>query len=295
LGRPFFFWRTGRRDGANSKFEAEKMSTLESKTRRRSGGPRTAHGKSKSSQNSRKHLIFIDRVLPEEEAAAALLGAEIRAELRLEGPMELSIGRELVKTELQARRIDRFAVQEWTKARMLALINDADDQCHAFRLPIPKQHETEPGYCPRMRPQFCAVFLKYLKRLVESHGPRPDEDLAFLEWIYGNQLTIFAQAIVFHFQILQTCQHFDKAHANPKMRDTEDQKARILEAIESEINQQEIRQKLERVPELFEPTSDSVVLPPSDIADRIERYDTMRLRKVGRCLGILGALRGLKE
>ena len=87
------------------------MSTLESKTRRRSGGPRTAHGKSKSSQNSRTHMIFIDEVLPEEENAASLLDDEIRAELRLEGPVELRIGRELVQNELQARRIEKFAVQ----------------------------------------------------------------------------------------------------------------------------------------------------------------------------------------
>jgi hypothetical protein len=76
------------------------MSTLKSKPRRGAGGPRTAHGKSKSSKNSQKHLIFIDRVLPEEENAASSLYDEIRAEFDLEGPMELRIGRDLVQNEL---------------------------------------------------------------------------------------------------------------------------------------------------------------------------------------------------
>ncbi len=121
------------------------MSTLGAKTRRRSGGPRTAHGKSKSAQNSRKHLIFIDRVLPEEENAASSLYDEIRTEFRLEGAMELRIGRDLVQNELQAGRIEKFAVQEWINARMQARL---DDRSHSVWFPIPKENENEPGIFP---------------------------------------------------------------------------------------------------------------------------------------------------
>src|SRR5215467_16302484 len=100
--------------------------TPDSKHGRRSGGPRTRHGKSKSSLNSQKHLIFINRVLPEEEIAASFLNDQIQAELNLQGTLEASIGQALVLNQLQAARIEDFAVQEVIKARTLSGL-DIDD------------------------------------------------------------------------------------------------------------------------------------------------------------------------
>lgn len=270
------------------------MSTLEPKPRRRSGGPRTAHGKSKSSQNSRTHMIFVDEVLPEEESAASLLYDEIRSEFRLEGAMELGIGRELVQSELQARRIEKFAVQESIKARMLACCN-VDDRRRSVWLRIPKEYESAPGYLTRMRPELCAAFLKQLKRMIENRGPRPDEDLAFLTAIYRSQMTDIAEKIVIYLQFLKTRERLEKADENTKVRGNVDYQALILEAIESEIQAQEIRQKLQNIRELYEPASDSVVLPPPDVDDRIERYRTADMRKRGRLLAILETVRRLKK
>lgn len=290
----FFF---GEQDGVmelTQNLKAEEMSILEPKPRRRSGGPRTAHGKSKSSQNSRTHMIFIGEVLPEEENGASLLYDGIRAELRLEGPMELRICRELVQNDLQARRIEKFAVQEAIKARTLALL-DVDERGNPVWLPIPKEHESEPGYSTRMRPEFCAVFLKKLKCMIENRGPRPDEDLDFLRSIYGNRMTDIAKVIVVYFQILKTREHLAKADQNTKVRGIVDYEALIFEAIESEIQVQEMRQTLENIRESYELTSDSVVLPPPDVGDRIERYRTANMRKRGRLLAILETIRRLKK
>jgi hypothetical protein len=291
---PFFFF--GEQDdvmGLTLRFKVEEMATLESKPRRGSGGPRTAHGKSKSSQNSRKHLIFVDRVLPEEESAASLLNDEIQAEFRLEGAMELRIGRALVQNELQAARIEKFAVQEAIKARMLAGL-DIDDQRSSLRYPIPKERESETGFCTRLRPAFCVMFLSRLKRLIEKRGPRPDEDVDFIRLMYGSQLTAFAEWILIHYQILKTREGVEKADENIKERKTAHHQACILEAIETEIQAQELRQTLENIRELFEPTSDSVVLPPPDVDDRIERHRTAKMRATGRLLGNLETIRRLK-
>ena len=272
------------------------MSTQKSSTRHGSGGPRTAHGKSKSSQNSRKHLIFIDRVLPEEENAASSLYEEIRAEFDLEGPMELRIGRDLVQNELQAGRIEKFAVQEWIKAATLASADfDNDSRAYTHRFPIPKEHQSEPGYFTRLRPGYCAIYLAHLKQTIERRGLRPDEDLELIRLIYGNQMTALAETLVALYKMLESDDDVDKSEGNVEARKIDNSQARILEVIQSEITDQEMRRELEKVRESFEPTSDSVVLPPPDVDDRIERYRTANTRKMDRSLAILETIRRLKK
>jgi len=208
--------------------------------------------------------------------------------------MELSIGHALVQNELQAARIEKFAVQEAIKARMLAGL-DIDDQRSSLRYPIPKERESEAGYLTRLRPAFCVMFLSRLKRLIEKRGPRPDEDVDFIRLMYGSQLTAFAEWILIHYQILKTREGPEKADENIKERKSAHHQACILEAIETEIQAQELRQKLENIRELFEPTSDSVVLPPPDVDDRIERHRTAKMRATGRLLGNLETIRRLKD
>lgn len=269
------------------------MLTPKSTIRRGSGGPRTARGKSKSSQNSRTHSIFVDRVLPEEETGAALLYAEIQTEFRLEGATELRIGRELVQNELQARRIEQFAVQEAITAKRLAL-SYVDVRSHSFRYPIPKEHQDEPGYLTRLRPKPCIAFLTQLKGAVEIRGPRPDEDLNFVRLIYGDQLTDPAEAIIIHYLIVKDRED-EKGDESTKKREIADDQARVLEAIEREIKAQQILQKLAALSELLLPASDSVDLPPPEIDDRIERYRTANTRKMERSLAILETIRRLKK
>ncbi len=270
------------------------MSTSESKPRRGSGGPRTPYGKSKSSQNSRKHLIFMDRVLPEEEDAASLLNDEIQAEFHLEGAIEHRIGRALVLNELQTDRIEKFAVQELIKAQMLVGLN-VDDRRGSLRYPIPKERESEREFLTRLRPKACVMFLRQLKRSIEERGPRPDEDVDFVRLMYGDQMTDLAEGIVIHCQILKTSEHLHKADENARPGRIKFHQAHILEAIEREIQAQELRQKLENIRESYESVWNSVVLPPSDIDDRIERYRTANMRRTGRLLGNLETARRLKS
>jgi hypothetical protein len=270
------------------------MSKSESKPRSGSGGPRTPYGKSKSSQNSRKHLIFVDQVLPGEENAASLLNDEIKAEFHLEGAMELRIGRALVLNELQTDRIERFAMQELLKAQRLVGL-DVDDRRASLRYPIPKERESETGFLTRLRCRPCVMFLRRLKRSIEERGPRPDEDVNFLRLMYGNQMTDFAEGILIHYQILETSERLHKADENARLEKIKFHQALIVEAIEREIEAQEIRQKLEHFRELFGPASDSVVLPPPDVDDRIERHRTAKMRRTGRLLGNLETARRLKS
>ena len=235
------------------------MSTLKSKPRRGAGGPRTAHGKSKSSQNSRKHLIFIDRVLPEEENAASSLYDEIRAEFGLEGPMELRIGRDLVQNELQAGRIEKFAVQEWIKAGTLALADfDNDSRAYTHRYPIPKEHQSEPGYFTRLRPGYCTIYLAHLKRTIEQRGLRPDEDLRIHpidlrqpdDCLGGNNCSAL--------QDLEPDADVDKADGNDEAREISRRPGSYPRGNrEGKSWRRKYAAELEKVRELFGPTSDS--------------------------------------
>jgi hypothetical protein len=232
-------------------------------------------------------------VLPEEENAASLLCDEIRTEFRLEGAMELRIGRDLVQNELQAGRIENFALQELKKARMLARFDlDQYDRNHTARLPIPKEHESEAGYFTRLRPGFCAMFLTHLKNTIEQRGLRPDEDLEYLRLIYGNQRTDLAETIVMRYHIFEENTPVDKAEENTKKQIDDDQ-THILAAIQREIDAQGIRRTLAQVHEQFDYAPDSA-LPPSDVDDRIERYRTANLRRKGYLLGVLETIRRLK-
>jgi hypothetical protein len=178
------------------------------KSRTRSGGPRTAHGKARSSQNSSKHKIFVAHVLPEEEKDAILLFTQIRKELRLNGPLELRIGRDLVQNELESRRIERFAAQQSLKAQHLADLSEGPLLCKSpFRRPVPAEKECQPGYRSRLSPGFCATNLRVFKNHIESFGPQPDKDLDFLASIYGDEITRFGELIVacYKFFIAPKC------------------------------------------------------------------------------------------
>src|SRR5712692_4461848 len=90
-----------------------------SKSREGQGGPRTPEGKRKASRNAAKHWILSGQVLPEEEQKAKYLQEAIEEEFQLAGALELKIGRDLVQCLLQDERINKYAVQQFQKARLL--------------------------------------------------------------------------------------------------------------------------------------------------------------------------------
>jgi len=238
----------------------------------------------------------VNRVLPEEEDAASLLSHQIQAEFQLDGAMELSIGRSLVQNELQAARIEKFAVQELIKAGMLAALDvDSHEQKHFARYPCPKECESDPGFCTRLRPAYCVKFLNNLKRLVEKRGPQPDEDKRYLTLMYGSQLTPNAESILILYNGLKTNESLKEADENTKEQKIGDYQARIVEAIDQEIRAQEIRKILDVVRELHETPSDPMLLPSPEVDERIERHRTAQIREKGRLLGILETIRRLKS
>ena len=255
-------------------------------------GPRTPQGKARASQNATKHQIFVGRVLPEEEERLSFLYDGTRKEYHLQGVQQCEIGRELAQNLIEGDR-DKYAVQEFRKARLLASM-DAYDQRHTplLRYPSPKEKGQE-AYSERVRPAFCEMFLTQLKERVQERGPNPDEDLDFLNSIYGDRMTFCGEVIVFHHKMLKLSQRRREEGGKTVPPEHGEYKARILEAVEREINAQEIRAKLERLQDQFEFGSDMLVLPPDAILDRIQRYRTSNIRNRSRLLGALETSRRL--
>ena len=226
-----------------------------------------------------------------------MLDHEIRAELHLQGAMEFKIGRDLVQNELEAGRVDNYAVQQFMRAQILARLDveqfDLRDT-PLLRFPIPKEKEGEQGYRTRLRPAFCVMFLNNLKEKIEERGLRPDEDLDFLSLVYGNEITALGEAIVVRYKIFTASERMNKVDKKTAERRNRDFQALVLGAVEREIKSQKERMALEDIREALECASDWVVLPPDHILDRIERYRTAKARKSSRVLGDLETIRRLK-
>jgi len=237
----------------------------------------------------------VDRVLPEEEDAASLLSHQIQAEFHLDGAMELSIGRALVQNELQAARIEKFAVQELIKAGMLAALDVHSYELNRFsRYPVPKEYQSDTAFCTRLRPAVCVKFLNNLKRLVEKRGPQPDEDIKHLTLMYGSQLTPNAESILILYKGYKTIESPENTDEKTKEQTIRDYQARIVEAIDQEIQAQELRKILDVFRELHETPPDPRLLPSPEVDERIERHRTARMRTRGRLLGDLETIRRLK-
>jgi hypothetical protein len=262
------------------------------------GGPRTVHGKSKSSRNSLKHGIFVDRVLPHEEAAAAVLNDALQAEFHLRGAVELKIGRDLVQNELEASRIESFALQQFQRARLLSKLSvESFESRHTpfCRYPIPKEKAGEPGYRTCLRPAVCTMFLCLLKRQIEKFGLQPDADLACLSAIYGDQLSPCGEVILFHYNLFTASERRDKADGTSTKPKKIDPQVLIIEAIDREIKFQELKEVAESRREVIESAFNCTTLPPDHEFDRIERYRTAAARKFSRLLNNLETVRRLKQ
>lgn len=277
---------------------SSESSNAEVKSRTRSGGPRTARGKARSSQNSSKHKIFVHCVLPEEEEEAILLLEETREELLLNGSLELRKGRDYVESEFESRRIEKFAVQQFRKAQNLADLSSLEQAQALYtplmRRPIPKEKEGQPGYCTRMRPAWCAMFLRDLRRNIEKLGPRPDVDMDYLSRIYGHEVTGGGEAIAAHYQMfIYKCAH----PANEKTPEGKAPKYKdmLLDIINQEINIQEGLAALEPLQVAVISVPGLVVFPPDEVLDRIEKYRTANARKRKRLLEELQTIRDLKR
>jgi hypothetical protein len=275
-----------------------KLRSKNTKIRNGSGGPRTVHGKAKSSQNSLKHGIFANRVLPHEVDAAIVLNDAVQAEFRLSGPAELKIGWELVQNELEASRIESFALQQFKRARLLSnlSVESFESRYTSFcRYPIPKEKAGESGYRTCLRPAVCIMYLCLLKRQIEKFGLQPDVDLTYLSLVYGDQMSPCGELIMFHYKLLIARERSDKADGTSTEPKKTDHRALIAEAIDQEIKYQEIKESEDARREMIESTFDRATLPPDDVFDRIERYRTATARKFSRLLNNLETVRRLKQ
>lgn len=265
-----------------------------SKTQARSGGPRTSLGKATSSQNSSKHRIFVHHVLPEEKTDASVLFEEIREEFRLVGPMELKIGCDLVQNEFESQRIEKFAAQQSLKARNLAELDVEQFQVSSefrMRRPIPAEKECQSDYLAPLRPEWCAVFLKGLKKSIKSRGLRPDEDMAHLHQIFGTELAGQGEAIRLQYKLFQ----LNQTGEYPTDGKTRDYEADLLMVIDTAISINESLAAQEALQSAVISAPVEVALPSDGIWDRIEKYRTAHARKRNRLLETLQTIRRLKR
>jgi hypothetical protein len=251
-------------------------------------GPRTAAGKAKSSQNATKHRLFTVRLSNEEDETMATLADQINCEFKLRGALECEIGYELTRNRLETQRINRSSDQEFQKAEILAEVNlEQFDERHTplFRCASPTAQSQE-NYRSRLRPKYCVLFLMDLKKRIEKRGPCPDEDLGFLYFIYGHELTSPGEAIVRYYTVTKSNGAVEPAHAPDQTL--------IVKAVEREIEAQNVRAQLEDVENQLESVPGLLSLPIESVMDRIQKYRTANARAFGRLLGNLETVRRLK-
>jgi hypothetical protein len=275
-----------------------KKSPTSSGSQNRAGGPRTRAGIARASQNSAKHKININRILPEERKEASLCWLKVQEELRIRGDLEFEILDDITLARMRTRRTDRYEAHEFEMVR-LRLERDGVASRNLrysnamLRLADPWESADNPDR-DQLPPEECIDFLADLKTSVESEGPRPDLGLRILDWVYGKEFTPNAATLVFLYTRMklaeQQCEQGNvggDSHHEPN-RD------RILELLDLEIESQKQRIENERRFDEAEYESGAPVFPPDPILDRILRYRAANERELRRCLENLKAIRDLK-
>jgi len=210
----------------------------------------------------------------------------------LNGPLELSVGRDLVQNEFESQRVEKFAAQESLKAQKLADLSL--EQLPLIRSPIPPEKKDEPGYCTRLRPAWCVMFLNNFKKTIKNKGPRREFDLEYLRWIYGDEMTALGEGISLLYTIFTQMSAQTGDEAKPEA-ETPDYQQLLFDQIDREIEAQKTLAAVENVQTFFKECLSNVVLPSDELWDRIEKYRTASARKRNRLLEQLQTIRHLKR
>ncbi|MGA7920227.1 MAG: hypothetical protein WCA38_11200 [Candidatus Acidiferrales bacterium] len=159
-----------RRHGVQSLFRGKEMGS--------STGPRTARGKSRSSQNAAKHWIGSGRILPEEQKEAAFLRSRFAEDFKPEGSIENEVIDDLTFNRLIKRRIDIAYTREFSKAAVEKTMKFTDDDERSAMQYWLRSGYTGMRYWPgvkcseRLIPHICVPALEVLKKRINERGPQ---------------------------------------------------------------------------------------------------------------------------
>jgi hypothetical protein len=265
----------------------------------KSTGPRSAHGKARSSQNAVKHKILVGRILPEEKKQAALLLGAFQQELQSQGGLELEIVADIVLNRLQKHRIDKYAASEFEKSKTQRLVRWLErDECGGALYWL-KQINSGRKFRGlddrRLPPDVCLEILVGLKNRIEKHGLLPEDDVKLLNHAYGSQPTEhLALMLAKYKQAMQIDldQSADDDQARKSARAELQQT--ILESVDVEIGRQQTQVTLKTALDSSDYADDVPAPPPAHILDLIERYNSANMREFKQLLDALKCVRKIK-
>ena len=263
----------------------------------KSTGPRTPKGKARSSQNAAKHWIESGRILPEEQREAAILRRGFEDDFKPQGLIEEEVIDDLVFNRLIKRRIDIAFTREFSKASIETTIKEMDHRERSsiqywLRIAgLSNEYRTERERAEPLNPDDCIPALKTLQSLIRERGVQP-EDLPKLRDIYGDQPTEYAALAMYLLVPVATKQAEQDKTAEAK-NDAE-LKTNILEALQTEIQQQERRQDLaQRILEIE--CAPDLQEPPRHTLETLLRYRAANTREFNSLLDSLERIRRLRR
>ena len=262
-----------------------------------STGPRTPRGKARSSQNAAKHWIESGRILPEELKDAAILRRGLEDNFKPQGLIEEEVIDDLVFNRLIKRRIDIAFTREFSKASVETTIREMDHRERSsiqywLRIAgLSNEYRTEQERAEPLNPDDCIPALKQLQSQIRDHGVQP-EDLLKLRELYGDQPTEYA-AIAMYLLVSAATKKAaeDKTVAT---KDDAERKTHILDALQTEIQEQERRQELaQRIMEIE--CAPDLQEPPRHTLETLLRYRAANTREFNSLLDSLERIRRLRK
>ena len=263
----------------------------------KSTGPRTPRGKARSSQNAAKHWIESGRILPEEQREAAILRSGFTEDFKPQSLIEHEIIEDLTLNRLIRRRIDIAFTREFSKASIETTIKELDrDERSATQYwlriaGLGNEYRTDREPAERLRPAGCISALKGLQRRIRERGVQP-QDLAVLRTAYGDQPT--ENAALAMSELISVAEKETEQDKTAEAKDEAGHKKEILETLETEIQQQEIREGLEKRIFNIECASD-IQEPPRPALENLLRYRAANTREFKDLLDSLERIRRLRR
>ncbi len=258
-------------------------------------GPRTPRGKARSSQNAAKHWIESGRILANEQQEAAILRRGFTGDFNPEGLIENEVIDDLVFNRLIKRRIDNAFTREFSKAfieKTVELRENGERPVARYWLHLagaPGRRSAEPA--ERLSPSGCIQVLQALKKRIGDQGPQPG-DLEELRVCYGDQPTGCAAYLMCLLARL-AADHTAQNKA-PQKTCQEELKKEVLDALQTEIEQQTISDELARY--LFKvECASNLQEPPRSALETLLRYRAANTREFKDLLDSLERIRRLRR
>jgi len=258
-------------------------------------GPRTPRGKTRSSQNAAKHWIESGRILANEQQEAAILRRGFTGDFNPDGSIENEVIDDLVFNRLIKRRIDNAFTREFSKAFVEKTVELRENRERPvaqfwFRLAgVQGTHSVEPA--ERLSPSECIPALQGLRKRIGDRGPQP-EDLEQLRACYGDQPT--ERAAYLMCLLARVAADHTAQNKAPQKTCQEELKKEVLDALQTEIEQQTISRELARYLFKIECAS-HLQEPPRPALETLLRYRAANTREFKDLLDSLERIRRLRR